>query len=1069
MENIIEDVWGAEYANGIIPFFHKDSNGNIVSKKVTGGTYTVKNGVIVLEEYPDLQYGLTINKLNGASLSRVEKSYSALNENEYIVDVVTGFIHFHPSLEGSQVKVDDYFGKGQWLITDKRIIADIVKDSNGNYDYKTLAETIAGAKGFISKGEWNRETAYDMNNIVVYNGVIYISKQTDEKNKGKEPGEDSDYWDVVINVNGIIRDDINKHSEITATSSKLGHVKLSDSITSLSDASSGGTAATPKAINNAVNYINNKKADKKNSNNGFEGGNNSEASDGAAIGDGAHATSGGAVGQYAESTSGGAIGAGANATSGGAVGIISSATTGGALGDAASATTGGAVGNYAGTTEGGAIGLRAKTGNGFAGGRDACTITYDESREEIYIDAIQLGTGTNSTEKTLQVYDYTLMNADGTIPSERLNNVTLSKGQVGLGNVDNTSDLNKPISIAMQKALDRKLNVTQYSNKDLNEITVDGVYELSYSNTQNFDKSLYNLPDGYDTIDTYLGFGSHDMYLIVTSTNLTDDSPVDAKKVYYGIQFLYTKDGMFFRTIEKHAQTNDSYYFDSWLNTEDNIENHTLNTSNPHSVTKEQVGLGNVENKSSATIRSEITKDNVTTALGYTPTEANIKKNPNATDGDIVDKHLTVGVREGTAGNYSFVSGGDGAYENEASGVSSAAVGGMDNHATALSAFIGGGGLNKAYAGYSAIVGGFGNTISNIDNHSIILGGQNNTIIGDSPSGYPAINSGIFAGINNKIQDDCNSSVILGGCDNWISNIGTATSSAILGGYHAKAYDYNTVVGRYNKDPDSGGTKGTYGDAFIVGIGDSTARKNGFRVAYDGNCYAATAMNSTGADYAECFEWTDGNPDNEDRIGFMTAFDGDKIRFANENDPVEIIGVVSAIPAIVGDNYADEWCGKYLKDKYGRLLTEHKVYEAEYRDVEEYEEIELTAEEISEMHEKITNDETLTDDEKAVKLLEIHTTKTVKVTKQELVHKAYEADEYVLNPDYNADEEYIPRLKRKEYSAVGTHGKLVVRDDGTCEVGGFCRSGNGGIATKSDSGFYVMERIDDETVRIYIK
>ena len=121
------------------------------------------------------------------------------------------------------------------------------------------------------------------------------------------------------------------------------------------------------------------------------------------------------------------------------------------------------------------------------------------------------------------------------------------------------------------------------------------------------------------------------------------------------------------------------------------------------------------------------------------------------------------------------------------------------------------------------------------------------------------------------------------------------------------------------------------------------------------------------------------------------------------------------------------------------------------------------------MQEEITNDETLTDDEKVVKLSEIPTTKTVKVTKQELVHKAYEADEYVLNPDYNADEEYIPRLKRKEYSAVGTHGKLVVRDDGTCEVGGFCRSGNGGIATKSDSGFYVMKRIDDETVRIYIK
>lgn len=36
-------------------------------------------------------------------------------------------------------------------------------------------------------------------------------------------------------------------------------------------------------------------------------------------------------------------------------------------------------------------------------------------------------------------------------------------------------------------------------------------------------------------------------------------------------------------------------------------------------ITKANIGLGNVENKSSATIRGELTKSNVTTALGYTP------------------------------------------------------------------------------------------------------------------------------------------------------------------------------------------------------------------------------------------------------------------------------------------------------------------------------------------------------------------------------------------------------------------------------------------------------------------
>lgn len=52
---------------------------------------------------------------------------------------------------------------------------------------------------------------------------------------------------------------------------------------------------------------------------------------------------------------------------------------------------------------------------------------------------------------------------------------------------------------------------------------------------------------------------------------------------------------------------------------EGKIDDHTNNLSNPHKVTKAQLGLANVENKSSSQIRSEITKENVTNALGYTP------------------------------------------------------------------------------------------------------------------------------------------------------------------------------------------------------------------------------------------------------------------------------------------------------------------------------------------------------------------------------------------------------------------------------------------------------------------
>ena len=59
-----------------------------------------------------------------------------------------------------------------------------------------------------------------------------------------------------------------------------------------------------------------------------------------------------------------------------------------------------------------------------------------------------------------------------------------------------------------------------------------------------------------------------------------------------------------------------------WANVKSLFNTHTTNKNNPHGVTKSQIGLANVENKSSATIRGEMTSDNVIDALGYTPLDA---------------------------------------------------------------------------------------------------------------------------------------------------------------------------------------------------------------------------------------------------------------------------------------------------------------------------------------------------------------------------------------------------------------------------------------------------------------
>lgn len=55
------------------------------------------------------------------------------------------------------------------------------------------------------------------------------------------------------------------------------------------------------------------------------------------------------------------------------------------------------------------------------------------------------------------------------------------------------------------------------------------------------------------------------------------------------------------------------------IDAQNNLNVHINNTENPHNVTKSQLGLDEVENKSSEKIRDEITRENIISALGYTP------------------------------------------------------------------------------------------------------------------------------------------------------------------------------------------------------------------------------------------------------------------------------------------------------------------------------------------------------------------------------------------------------------------------------------------------------------------
>ena len=143
-----------------------------------------------------------------------------------------------------------------------------------------------------------------------------------------------------------------------------------------------------------------------------------------------------------------------------------------------------------------------------------------------------------------------------------------------------------------------------------------------------------------------------------------------------------------------------------------------------------------------------------------------------------------------------------------------------------------------------------------------------------------------------------------------------------------------------------------------------------FNLRGDGNAFADGSWSGGGADYAEYFEWSDSNPDEEDRRGISVVLDGDKIREAVAGE--DPIGVISGNPSVVGDAAWNKWSGKYLRDEFGTYIQED--YEVEDEDGN-----------------------------------------TVIQQRRK------------LNPAYDPDVEYLSREERPEWDCVGLMGKLRIR------------------------------------------
>ena len=364
----------------------------------------VYDGCIDMAGLPDSYIGVTVTDENNNTLVEIIDG-KAPSEGEFKVDYKHGWLYVDPKTYYQQKLTLDFYSRGIELTPASRIYT---IDQNGcvdlNKTLQTYIDEVNGHCKFDISDKFENLESGDSFNVMfgklakwyeVYNSEIekIISNTTLIKNE----------------ESGFAAGDVAGTGGGSATGNRAS--------------SSDGGAAGSVAITGNGGAVGNEAKSKygfaggygAESTNGSATGEEAKSNDGGAAGYGAITEDGGSVGSHAVSQNGGAVGSEATTMNGGAVGSNaksgygfaggSNAQTGdgGAAGEEAKSSCGFAGGAAAETYDGGAVGSSAKSGNGFSGGAEA-QVGKDEN--DVYIDAIQLGAGTNSNEKTLQVYDY---------------------------------------------------------------------------------------------------------------------------------------------------------------------------------------------------------------------------------------------------------------------------------------------------------------------------------------------------------------------------------------------------------------------------------------------------------------------------------------------------------------------------------------------------------------------------------------------------------------------------------------------------------------------------------------
>lgn len=403
----------------------------------------------------------------------------------------------------------------------------------------------------------------------------------------------------------------------------------------------------------------------------------------------------------------------------------------------------------------------------------------------------------------------------------------------------------------------------------------------------------------------------------------------------------------------------------------------------------------------------------------------------------------------------------------------------------------------------------------------------NGTVSSDAIVGSNGDLSNIFGITNNggEISNSGDCSLILTKIDS-----GTAHETTVNGGHMSIVMGKNLfnanenclLMGQYgtsNGDKNNGGNIVLGSNSLQIVGGVDTDATTSNTVMIGNSSYSnigavgggiANFWNTAGADYAEYFEWVDGNKKSVDRSGyFVDIFNKDKIEIAGEEE-YDVVGITTSsqdgTSGYTGDCAQFHWKGANDCDNLGRFKTKLTIgknlrdaitsnnyeYDLELQSIIEdedtYPNIKLNV--LSLIRDQFKLKKRLFDYELSVLLIDYdlkNTNKKIVLDKNDIDNRRKEMEQkynklikdinkcepsriILCNPKHDKDRKYIPRSQRQEWIPVGILGKLYVFDNGQCIVGQRCKNYKG-IAVPDDTkkGWRVLERVSKSTIRILFK